>query len=401
MGLLSRLTEPLPGEAKIPVHTFNAAIAEVKRGIITLTNVGDAFNLSAGERTELASYLANVYVDGVSREVMHDVLMLGEEGHYTQQQCADRLLNVPVVTDIWSLITARAFDIVAASINGNCVLTNCAVSAQNTPDMTLAVAKGSVITNQVLRPVTAANVTITAAHATLPRIDMVVIDATGAKVVRAGTPATKPLPPGLTAGDVALSFVYVRPAATVISNENLLNTRVVRTVGPITIGKITTPVVRNNTAVAQAFVSFVIPAGLFLAGRVIRVSMGGTMLFNSGTPTLTMRIAYGGTTMFQDVTGVATADTDRLAWSLDFNLTAQADNDQNLNGTLQLGALGAKTAPNTGTGDIAANGLSGVFNGAAAVDSDAADRTLLVEFTMNVANASNEIAMEFATGELL
>jgi len=403
MSLLSRLVSPAPGEDKLPVHQFMAAVAELKRAApgVTVSSIATAFGLSAGEQTELESFLNTLYVDGISRELIHDVLMLGEDNLYTLQQCADRLVNAPAPTDLWSLVTPRAFEVMARGINGMCVVSGCSVSAQGSPDMTLAVAKGAVMSGGVLSPVTSGNVTITTAHATLPRIDLVVASSNGTKTVRAGTPAAKPGPPTLSAGDVCLAFVYVPPADTTIGVSQLQDTRVFWSSGSVLLGKVTSPVVRNNSNTAQTFVSITVPNGLFMAGKIIRVSMGGTMLFNSGTPTLTLRISYGGTLMFQDVTGSATADVDRLAWTLDFTLTAQANNDQNLNGTLQLGALGAKTAPNTGTGDISANGLSGVFNGSAAVDSDAANRDLVVEFTMSVANAANEIVMEYAVGEML
>lgn len=403
MSLLSRLVAPGPGEVQIPIHQFQAALRELKRAApgITVQSIATAFGLSAGEQTELQTLANSQFLDLIDAELFHDVLLLGERGYYPIETVQSRLEvvgNVPA--DIWSLITQRAFEVVAFGMAGNCVLAGCAVSAQGSPDMTLAVAKGAIISSNALRAVTAGNVTITTAHATLPRIDLVVVASDGTKTVRAGTPSARPVPAALVAGDVCLAFVYVPFTDTTISASQFLDTRIFSN-GPVCIGKISTPVVRNNTSAAQAFITLTIPNGLFLTGRQIRVNMGGTMLLNSGTPTVTLRIAYGGTTMFQDVTGAATADTDRLAWTLDFTLTAQANNDQNLNGTLQLGALGAKTAPNTGTGDIAANGLSGVFNGASAVDSDSANRDLVVEFTMSVQNANNEIAMETATAELI
>lgn len=403
MSLLTRLVDPQPGETKIAVHAFMAAVSELKRGApgVTITTVGDAFNLSVQERTDLAVVVGNNFTDGISRELIHDVLILGEENLYTLAQCQARLVDSPSTTDLWTLITQRAFQIVAAGMNGSCVIAGCAVTAQGTPDMTLAVAKGAVMAGGVLRPITAGNVTVTTAHATLPRIDMVVADSTGTKVVRAGTAASRPQPPALSAGDVALAFVYIPPTDTALSAGQLLDTRIFQTTGPVQLGRVTSPVTRNNSAAAQTFITLTIPNGLFLTGKLIRVSMGGTMLLNSGTPTVTVTISYGGTTLFQDVTASATADTDRRGWCLDFVLTAQASNDQNLNGCFQLGALGAITAPATGTGDIAANGVSAVFNGAAAVDSDSANRDLVVQFTMSVANAANEIVMEHAIAEMI
>lgn len=408
MSLLTRLVDPQPGEEKLPVHQFQAALAELKRGApgVTVQTVATAFNLSAGEQTELASFVSTFYTDGINRDLIHDVLLLGEAGHYDLETCEERLVSAPAATDLWPLITHRAFQVVAAGFN-NCVLSGSATTAQASPNMTLAVAQGSVVTNDVLRPVTAANVNISAAHATLPRIDLVVIDVNGAKVVRAGTPSSSPAPAALSANDVCLAFVYVKPGDTAIPAGQLLDTRMFRTTGPIIVGKTATPIVRNNTAALQTFVTLTLPANLFAAGRQLRIRAGGNMLLNSGSPTVTLTIAYGGTTMFADVTGAAAADADRLAWTLDVVLIAQAINDQSLSGALLLGPVGARTAPATGIGDIAVPGLlAGIpvpapIGGSAAVDSGAADRTLTVSFTMSVANANNEIVMEHAFAELI
>lgn len=401
MSLLTRLVDPQPGEEKIPVHQFMAAVAELKRGApgVTVTTVSTAFNLSVQEQAELAAFVNTFYTDGINRELIHDVLLLGEDGHYDIEQCEDRLVSAPATTDLWPLITHRAFEVVARGLN-DCVLTGCAVSSNG--DMTLAVAKGSVLTDNVMRPVPAANVNVSAAHATLPRIDLVVIDASGAKVVRAGTPSSSPKPPALVADDVCLAFFYIKPGDTAIPTSQILDTRMFRTTGPICVGKTTTPIVRNTTSAAETFVLLTMPSGLFVSGRQLRVRCGGTMLLNSGTPTVILRIAFNGTTIFQDVTGAATADADRLAWELDFVLSAQADNDQALVGRFASSPVAAKTAPTTGIGDIAgAAALVNPIAGSSAVDATTGDRDLIVQFQMSVSNVNNEIVQEYALAELI
>lgn len=407
MGLLTRLVAPLPGEVKIPVHQFMAALAEFKRGApnVTIVAIGTAFGLSAPELVELDAFVANQLGDVITREMVHDVLMLGEDGIYTVQNCADRL-TAAGTSNLLPLIVQRQIQILGRAIN-DCVLSGCAVTAQGSPNLTVAVAKGAVMTNGILRAVTAGNVTIPAADATKPRFDIVVVDSSGVKQCRQGTANPSPIPPLLSSNDVALCFVYVRPADTDITSGELLDARVISTNGTVTVGKITSPVTFNNTSAAQTYITLVMPSGLFTTGKVLRVNAGGTMLLNNGSPTVTLAISYGGTTMFQDVTATATADADRIAWNLDFQLIAQANNDQALNGMLQLGPINGRTGPAVGVGDIAVpNVLAGVevsgpFNGAAAVDSDSADRSLIVQFTMSIANAANEITLEYATGELV
>lgn len=402
MSLVTRLTRPIGEEERIPAHQFMAAAAEAKRGApgVDHASISAAFAIAEGQdQADLLLLLRNFFGDVITREQIHDVLLLGEYGIYNEQQVIDRLLTLST-SNLLPLLVQRQIQVLGRSAN-DYVLAGAGVSAQAQPDMTLAVGKGAVVSSGALRAVTAGNVTIGAAHATFPRFDLVVVDASGAKVVRAGTPSAMPQVAALSNGDVCLAYVYVRPADTAINPDEILDGRIVAANGPATVGKLTTPVVFNATNAQQTYVSLTIPSGLFSAGRILRVTARGNMLLGNGTPNVTMRISYGGSTMFQDVTANATADTDRLAWTLEFDIVAQAINDQSLNGTMTFSPVGAKTAPNTGFGDIGVTGLSGVFSGASAVDSDAADRIVLVQFTMSVANALNEIVMETAYGELV
>lgn len=403
MGLLTRLVNP-PDEQGISSHLFMAALAEFKRGAVTLTQVGDFFNLSAQERTELANFSTQMLGDVITREQVHDVLMLGRSGAYNESTCSTRLLT-PAGTNLLPLLVQKELEILLRGYN-DCVLAGCAVTAQGSPDMTLAVSKGAVLSLGILRAVTAGNVTIGEADANMPRFDIVVASSNGTKTVRAGTPSPSPQPPALSSGDVALSFVYIPPADTAISSAQLLDCRILRTTGPICIGKISTPVVFNNTNAAQTFISLTVPNGLLLAGRSIHIRCGGTMLLNSGSSTVAMGISYGGTQMFADVSGASTNDTDRLPWHLDFSLTASGNSAQNLNGQMLLGQVAAKTAPTSGVGELAVPGALGgsqvpaPIKGSASVNSDSADRDLVLQFQLSAANANAEVAMDYAIGEL-
>lgn len=311
-------------------------------------------------------------------------------------------------SDVQSIMFGVYLQALWNAVDGrDCVLAGCAVTAQGSPDMTVAVAKGAVLTNGVLRPVTAGNATITTADSTNPRIDLVVVNSSGTKTVRAGTPAANPAPPALTANDVLLAVVYVPTSDTTIASNQISDMRVMKTQGPIVIYKTTTAETTNTTSAAiealnKANSGVTIPNGLLLAGRSLRVRMGGNMLWNSGTPTVRVAIAYGGTTMFSDISGATTADADRAAFWFDFEITAQANADQALTGHLQISPIGAKTAPTTGIGDawVTASNATPI-SGSAAVDGDAADRVLSVQITFSVSNAANELVVESATVELL
>lgn len=309
-------------------------------------------------------------------------------------------------SDLQSILFQEYLEVLVAGINGiDCVLSGGAVTAQGTPDMTVAVAKAGVLTNGVLKAVAAANATITTADATNPRLDLVVINSSGTIAVRAGTPSAfdpdfdlAPKPPARSANDVVLAVVYVPAADTTISSAQITDMRVLRTVGPISIANVA-PLTVNTDNTIRTFISLTVPNGLFLSGRKIRIQCGGTMLSNSGAATRTLTIVYGGTTMYADATGSFGTTPNPRAWSLDLILTATATNSQALVGRWTLTSTAATAT--TGVGDAANIGNAYAFQGISAVDSDAADRTLTLQWTMSVSHSSVEIQMDFGTVELL
>lgn len=318
------------------------------------------------------------------------------------------------VHDRQSIFFQEYLDVLVAGIMGtDCVLSGCAVAAQGSPDMTVAIAKGSVLSNGALFAVTAGNVAIGAADATNPRFDLVVVSSAGAKAVRAGTAAANPKPPARNSNDVVLAVVYVPAADTAIDTAQINDLRIQRGGSgsgggaPMLLKKVVAAVTFNTSVAANTFFSVTLPSGLFLTGQTVHVEIGGTMLFNSGTPTLTLSVQYGGTTMFQDVGTAAVASAVRIPWRLEFDLCARGNVSQTLNGCFMLGQISAKTAPANGTGElllpaaVANLEMSVPFNGTAAVDSDAADRLLAVVMTMNVSNVANEIVCDFGTATLI
>jgi hypothetical protein len=313
-------------------------------------------------------------------------------------------------SNIQSILFQEYLDVLVAGISGvDCVLSGCAITGG--ADMTPAVAKGAVLSNGTLFAVAAGDVTIGAADGTNPRIDLIVVNSAGTKAVRAGTAAANPKPPARTANDVVLGAVYVPAADTSIETTKITDMRV-QPPSPTTIYKQTAQRTQNNSTAAVSLFSngsgLTIPNGLFLSGKVLRVRTGGNVLHNTTTAmTLTVVISYGGTTIFQDVTASygTTADADRMAWFLNFDLIAAANAVQRMVGQW-FNAGATVTAPTTGIGDIATDehlGYTGIAGatGGIAVDSDAGDRVLNITFTMSAANASHEWACDYLTVELL
>ena len=170
------------------------------------------------------------------------------------------------------------------------------------------------LSNGVMFAVAAADVTIGTADATNPRIDLIVINSSGAKAVRAGTAAATPKPPARTANDVVIGAVYVPANDTTIATSQIVDMRVPAPRSTL-IHKTTTARTINTSAAANSIWATppVIPSGLFLAGKIIRVRAGGNMLVNSGTPTLRLVISYGGTTMHSFISAARVADADRCS----------------------------------------------------------------------------------------
>lgn len=121
----------------------------------------------------------------------------------------------------------RDIEIMVAGALGHGVIQGCGVTPQGSPDMTVAVAVGTVQVNgRWVREVAAGNVAIGAAHATNIRLDLVCVDKTGAKQVVAGVAAAQPVFPGIPADYIVLAVVIIPPTDTAIDATQIVDKRV-------------------------------------------------------------------------------------------------------------------------------------------------------------------------------
>lgn len=128
--------------------------------------------------------------------------------------------------DTQSVVFQEYIDVLVAGISGtDAVISGCAVTPSS--GMTLAVASGLVRSNSTRLVVGTANPVISAAHATLPRLDLVVVTSAGAVAVRTGTAAAAPVPPARTANDVVLAVVYVPANDTTIDANQIVDMRTI------------------------------------------------------------------------------------------------------------------------------------------------------------------------------
>lgn len=90
-------------------------------------------------------------------------------------------------------------------------------------NMSVDVATGSaIINNTTYTESSVVNLAISAAHATHARKDIVIYDsATSNPLVVTGTPATPPIPPDITSGDILLAIVNVAANETTITNSEI------------------------------------------------------------------------------------------------------------------------------------------------------------------------------------
>jgi len=95
-----------------------------------------------------------------------------------------------------------------AGVGGDGVITGCAVTAQGTPNATVAVATGVVKVGATYAVVVAANVSMPVADATNPRWVLVSASNAGALTATGGTAAAAPLLPAIPANSVALAAVW-------------------------------------------------------------------------------------------------------------------------------------------------------------------------------------------------
>jgi len=80
MPLYERLTGigMTSAETRISIHAFYALLTERKRGSVSNAQVISAFNLNAGEQTELTTLVARVTAGSLTGPEIHEVLIIAE-----------------------------------------------------------------------------------------------------------------------------------------------------------------------------------------------------------------------------------------------------------------------------------------------------------------------------------
>lgn len=294
----------------------------------------------------------------------------------------------------------------------DCVLSGLAVTGSGATSV--AVAKGAVLTNGVMKAV-AANATFGTwtADATHPRIDLVVVDSSGTLQRRAGTAAALPLMPALTANDVVLAAIYIpaNESPVAIVTADIVDKRMMKEVGTVTVYKTIAAETTDTTTTAIDILNksgsgVVIPNAIFAtAGKCLRGRIGGNIQVNNGAPVnLLVEFLWDSATAMYSATNAPTLDADRRAFLLEFDIMAQGTADQALVGTMTCSTMAAGvTNPTTGTGPGWGTAEAvWPFTGAGVADfSGTSDHTLHVRMKFDVSNSANQVVVEYATLELV
>lgn len=114
-------------------------------------------------------------------------------------------------------------DILVAALNGNGVISGCAVTTSTL--LSVTVAAGTVQVNNTQATVTGGDVTCGTADATNPRIDLVAVNSSGTKSIVAGTAAATAVMPAIPANSVILAALYIPALLTTIVAGDITDKR--------------------------------------------------------------------------------------------------------------------------------------------------------------------------------
>lgn len=128
-------------------------------------------------------------------------------------------------------IEILALGYIGNGISGAGASTDCLVSAQASPNMTVAVAAGTcTVYGSANVAIAAGNLTVGTADATNPRFDMISVSNAGTKTITAGTASANPVFPAipLVSGSphTVLAMIYVAPGVTSIVAGAIIDKRI-------------------------------------------------------------------------------------------------------------------------------------------------------------------------------
>lgn len=125
-------------------------------------------------------------------------------------------------------------DMLVSGISSNGVLSGCEVTAQGTPNNTVAVASGFVRIAGSIVAVSSGNVTMPTADATNPMWVIISVNNSGTKAATAGTAGASPLLPSIPSNSTIIAAIWWPANDTTVSTAQITDKRII--LPPLTIG---------------------------------------------------------------------------------------------------------------------------------------------------------------------
>jgi hypothetical protein len=172
---------------------------------------------------------------------------------------------------------------------------------------------------------------------------------------------------------------------------------------PVVLARLTAQVEAVNTTDETTLFTFSVPANIMSTNRRLRLELGGDYLNNSGgtlTTSETLRIKYGGATVWADTGKLHANSSNRKPWFLRCNImNLGATNSQSLGGMILLGG----SPSTTGIGEYADDELdcsTAIGNTGLTVDTTSA-QTLAVTVQHGQADANISYRVNSGTLEVV
>jgi hypothetical protein len=262
------------------------------------------------------------------------------------------------------------FDILVAGYNSTGVISGCAVTAQSTPDMTVAVASGVVVVAGTRATVGSGSVTLTTADGSHPRFDLITVNNAGTKAVTAGTAAAEPVFPAIPANSIVLVSIYVPASDTSIESAQITDKRVINAISvtqlddgtdgelitwnssgvptTVAVGTVNYALVSGGTGVAPTFQVVPVAGG----GTGVATSTGtGSVVLNTSPTLVTPALGTPASGVMTNVTGTASNLT-AGAVTTNANLTGHITSSGNaaVLGSFTSAQLATALSDESGTG---------------------------------------------------
>ena len=199
------------------------------------------------------------------------------------------------------------FDVLKAAYNLNGILDGCAIS-DGSSGLEVDLAVGCVVIDGVAKTVAAQTVTLAAAHATLPRLDLITVNTSGVLVANVGVALAVPVYVPIPASEVVVGTVLVAAAATALTDDDINNTQINLNRQQFTMNRQTSTVTIVNTTDQLTLASYTIPGRALGTDGGVRMRFGGQILKTSSIANMFWELHLGGTKVLE--TGLTVPDAD-------------------------------------------------------------------------------------------